>query len=141
MPIKVRIPTPLQKLTQNQGEVEVVGSSIKEALADLEKRYPGIKERLYDEKGGLRRFINFYVNEEDIRRATGSLGQHVDPLAGQGRRRARRVRRGALVHGALAIHVGPQPADLRGLADERAEIRACLADLEAVNAGSDPRLP
>jgi molybdopterin synthase sulfur carrier subunit len=67
MSIKVRIPTPLQKLTQNQGEVEVVGSSVKEALADLEKRYPGIKERLYDEKGGLRRFINFYVNEEDIR--------------------------------------------------------------------------
>jgi len=67
MPIKVRIPTPLQKLTQNQGEVEVVGKSVKEALADLEKRYPGIKERLYDEKGGLRRFINFYVNEEDIR--------------------------------------------------------------------------
>ena len=67
MPIKIRIPTPLQKLTQNQGEVEVVGKSVKEALADLEKRYPGIKERLYDEKGGLRRFINFYVNEEDIR--------------------------------------------------------------------------
>ncbi len=67
MSIKVRIPTPLQKLTQNQGEVEVTGSSVKEALADLEKRYPGIKDRLYDEKGSLRRFINFYVNEEDIR--------------------------------------------------------------------------
>ena len=67
MPIKVRVPTPLQKLTQNQGEVEVVGKSVKEALADLEKRYPGIKDRLYDEKGSLRRFINFYVNEEDIR--------------------------------------------------------------------------
>jgi len=67
MPIKVRIPTPLQKLTQNQGEVEVTGTSVKEALADLEKRYPGIKDRLYDEKGSLRRFINFYVNEEDIR--------------------------------------------------------------------------
>jgi len=67
MSIKVRIPTPLQKLTQNQGEVEVAGTSVKEALADLEKRYPGIKERLYDEKGSLRRFINFYVNEEDIR--------------------------------------------------------------------------
>jgi sulfur-carrier protein len=67
MAIKVRVPTPLQKLTQNQGEVEVTGTSVKEVLADLEKRYPGIKERLYDEKGSLRRFINFYVNEEDIR--------------------------------------------------------------------------
>ena len=58
MPIKVRVPTP-PNLTQNQGEVEVAGTSVKEALADLEKRYPGIKERLYDEKGSLRRFINF----------------------------------------------------------------------------------
>lgn len=67
MSIKVRIPTPLQKLTQNQGEVEVAGNTIKSALADLEKKYPGMKERLYDEKGALRRFINFYVNDEDIR--------------------------------------------------------------------------
>lgn len=67
MPIKVRIPTPLQKLTQNQGEVEVAGATIKEVLANLEKQYPGMKERLYDDKGVLRRFINFYVNDEDIR--------------------------------------------------------------------------
>ncbi len=67
MAIKVRIPTPLQKLTQNQGEVEVAGSNVKEALADLNKKYAGIHERLYDDKGGLRRFINFYVNDEDIR--------------------------------------------------------------------------
>lgn len=67
MSIKVRIPTPLQKLTANKSEVEVSGSDVKSALADLEKNFPGIKERLYDEKGTLRRFINFYVNEEDIR--------------------------------------------------------------------------
>ncbi|MBL7684798.1 MAG: MoaD/ThiS family protein [Deltaproteobacteria bacterium] len=67
MSIKVRIPTPLQKLTQNQGEVEIAGASVKEVLANLEASFPGIKDRLYDEKGGLRRFINFYVNDEDIR--------------------------------------------------------------------------
>jgi len=67
MAIKVRIPTPLQKLTQNQGEVDVAGASVKDVLANLEKQFPGMKERLYDEKGGLRRFINFYVNDEDIR--------------------------------------------------------------------------
>lgn len=67
MAIKVRIPTPLQKLTQNQAEVEVDGNSVQAALAALESQFPGIKERLYDEKGALRRFINFYVNEEDIR--------------------------------------------------------------------------
>lgn len=67
MAIKVRIPTPLQKLTANQAEVEVNGGDVRSALADLEKNFPGIKERLYDDKGSLRRFINFYVNEEDIR--------------------------------------------------------------------------
>lgn len=67
MSIKVRIPTPLQKLTENQAEVEVEGSDVKSVLANLETKYPGMKERLYDEKGSLRRFINFYVNEEDIR--------------------------------------------------------------------------
>lgn len=65
--IKIRIPTPLQKLTKNQGEVSAKGATIKEVLTDLEKQYPGVKERLYDEKGALRRFINFYVNNEDIR--------------------------------------------------------------------------
>lgn len=67
MAVKVRIPTPLQKMTNNQPEVEAEGSSIKAILADLEKQFPGIKERLYDEQGNLRRFINFYVNNEDIR--------------------------------------------------------------------------
>lgn len=67
MSIKVRIPTPLQKLTENQAEVEVDGSDVKTALANLDKKYPGMKDRLYDDKGILRRFINFYVNEEDIR--------------------------------------------------------------------------
>jgi len=67
MAIKVRIPTPLQKLTNNKAEVEASGSNIIELIDDLEKNFPGIKERLCDEKGALRRFINIYVNEEDIR--------------------------------------------------------------------------
>ena len=67
MSIQVRIPTPLQKLTQSKSEVSAQGKSVKEILASLEKQYPGFKERLYDEKGSLRRFINFYVNNEDIR--------------------------------------------------------------------------
>ena len=67
MPIKVRIPTPLQKLTGSQAEVAAKGATLKEILTDLERQYPGMKERLYDEKGNLRRFINFYVNNEDVR--------------------------------------------------------------------------
>jgi len=67
MPIKVRIPTPLRKLTNNEELVEVNAPTIGEAIAELQSRYPGIGERLMDEKGEVRRFVNVYVNEEDIR--------------------------------------------------------------------------
>ena len=67
MAVKVRIPTPLQKLTNNQGDVQCEANNINEMLADLEKNHPGIKERLCDAEGKLRRFVNVYVNEEDIR--------------------------------------------------------------------------
>lgn len=65
--VKVRIPAPLQKLTQNKQEVEADAENIKELVIDLEKQFPGIKARLLDESGKIRRFINFYVNDEDIR--------------------------------------------------------------------------
>ncbi len=64
---KVRIPTPLQGLTQNLGMVEGQGGTVKEILSNLEGRYPGFRERLYDDSGTLRRFVNIYVNDEDIR--------------------------------------------------------------------------
>jgi molybdopterin synthase sulfur carrier subunit len=67
MSVTVLIPTPLQKLTQNQATVECNGSSITELLDSLEENCPGIKDRLCDEQGELRRFVNFYVNNEDIR--------------------------------------------------------------------------
>ena len=67
MQATVRVPTPLQKLTQNKVEVKVSGASIKELIEDMEKKFPGIKERIYDETGKIRRFINIYVNEEDVR--------------------------------------------------------------------------
>lgn len=67
MAIMVRIPTPLRKLTGEKGEIEAAGSNISELIEDIENRYPGLKERIYDETGEIRRFINIYVNEEDIR--------------------------------------------------------------------------
>jgi molybdopterin synthase sulfur carrier subunit len=67
MPAKVRIPTPLRKLTNNEEVVEVSASTIGGAISELQSRYPGIKERLVDETGAVRRFVNVYVNEEDIR--------------------------------------------------------------------------
>lgn len=67
MPTKVRIPTPLRKLTNDQEIVEVTAATIGDAITELQSRYPGIQERLVDEKGEVRRFVNVYVNEEDIR--------------------------------------------------------------------------
>lgn len=67
MPVKVRIPTPLQKLTKDQAEVAVAAKNVKELLDALERQYPGIKGRLCDETGRVRRFVNIYLNEEDIR--------------------------------------------------------------------------
>jgi molybdopterin synthase sulfur carrier subunit len=65
--IKVRIPTPLRPLTKGQGEVEVAAASIVDLIDTLNAAHPGIKARLCDETGELRRFVNIYVNEEDIR--------------------------------------------------------------------------
>ncbi|NOZ63863.1 MAG: MoaD family protein [Caldiserica bacterium] len=67
MGVRVRIPVPLQKLTGNQTEVECEGKDIRDLIENLDKKYPGIKERLCEENGSLRRFINFFVNEQDIR--------------------------------------------------------------------------
>lgn len=67
MSIKIRIPTPLQTITKNQAEVSANGKTVKEILTVLSSEYNGLKERLYDDKGQLRRFINFYVNDEDVR--------------------------------------------------------------------------
>ncbi len=67
MAVKVKIPTPLQKFTNNEKEVESTGSNLAELFDSLESSYPGIKGRLYKEEGQLNRFLNFFVNDEDIR--------------------------------------------------------------------------
>jgi molybdopterin synthase sulfur carrier subunit len=65
--IKVRIPTPLRPLTKGQGEVQAQAATISEMIETLNSNHPGIKDRLCDATGELRRFVNIYVNEEDIR--------------------------------------------------------------------------
>jgi len=67
MSVSVRIPTPLRKLTENQEVVDGQGDTIREILDNLEKNYPGMKERVCDEQGSVRRFVNIFVNDEDIR--------------------------------------------------------------------------
>ena len=69
--IKVRIPTPLRPMTGGKNEVEIAGSSVAEIIENLGAAHPGVKERICDEQGEVRRFINIYVNEEDIRFLTG----------------------------------------------------------------------
>ncbi len=67
MGVTVRVPTPLQKLTRDQDRVSAEGSDIREVISDLDRQYPGIRERLYGEDGKIRRFINIFLNDEDIR--------------------------------------------------------------------------
>ncbi len=67
MAIKVRIPTPLRKYTNNAAEVSASGATIKEILSDLDKNHPGLKERICDENGKIRKFVNIFLNDEDIR--------------------------------------------------------------------------
>ncbi|MEI8257857.1 MAG: MoaD/ThiS family protein [Deltaproteobacteria bacterium] len=66
MAISVRIPTPLRSLTQGKDEVQADGGNVGEVIAHLETQFPGLRDRLLDEKG-VRRFINLYVNDEDVR--------------------------------------------------------------------------
>jgi len=67
MSTPVRIPTPLRKLTKNQEVVDAEGATIRDLINDLEKSYPGLKERICDEQDNIRRFVNVFVNNEDIR--------------------------------------------------------------------------
>lgn len=63
----VKIPTILRRHAGNRPAVEVEGATVRELLSDLERRYPGISGNILDEGGGLRRFVNLYVNDEDVR--------------------------------------------------------------------------
>jgi sulfur-carrier protein len=67
MAITVRIPTPLRKYTDGKDAVVVQGATVAAVLDELEKAHPGIKARICDESGALRRFVNIYYRDEDIR--------------------------------------------------------------------------
>lgn len=67
MAVLVRIPTPLQRVTNGEKEIAVAGGTVERIIGELETKYPGFRERLIDDGGELRRFVNIYVDEEDIR--------------------------------------------------------------------------
>jgi sulfur-carrier protein len=71
MAVKVRVPGPLRRLTAGESVVEVDGATVAEALDALEAKYPGFRERIYDQDGKLRQFVNIYKNDEDIRFGSG----------------------------------------------------------------------
>jgi len=73
MSVTVRIPTPLRKLTGGSDEVSIEGANVGEIIENLEAAHPGLKERLCDDAGEIRRFVNVYVNDEDVR-FMGGLG-------------------------------------------------------------------
>ena len=72
MSIKVRVPTPLRTLTGGQSDVTADGDTVTTAISDLEARFPGMAGRIYDESGEVRRFVNLFVNGEDIRFLNGT---------------------------------------------------------------------
>ena len=67
MSVLIRIPTPLRRLTAGQDKVDAEGSTLLEVITYLEEHFPGMRERLCDDSGGLRNFVNVYVNGEDVR--------------------------------------------------------------------------
>ena len=72
MAVTVQIPTPLRKLTDNQAEVDIQAGTIGELVEGLEEAHNGIKEKLVDENGEIRRYVNVYLNDEDIRFLDGA---------------------------------------------------------------------
>lgn len=71
MPVNVRIPTPLRKLTQDKDVVQAAPGTVAGVIDDLNRQFPGLRDRLCDESGELRRFVNIYLNDQDIRFAQG----------------------------------------------------------------------
>ena len=71
MSVTVRIPTMLRNLTDGQETVQAQGATVAAVIADIQARYPGLKARLCDDKGVLRRFVNLFLNSEDIRFQNG----------------------------------------------------------------------
>jgi len=72
MAVLVRIPTPLRTLTKGVAEIEGTADTVGDLIDDLERQYPGLRERLLENGGAVRRFINIYVNQEDIRFLQGA---------------------------------------------------------------------
>ncbi len=109
MPVRVRIPTPLRKHTGERAEVTAEGTTIKEVFEDLDRQFPGFQKALYEEDRTLKRFINVYLNDEDIRYIggettpvkTGNTVSIVPAIAGGSALRGASLLERAALHGVL----------------------------------------
>ena len=72
MSVTIRIPTPLRKFTGGKAEVAAEGGTVREVFEDVEKQFGGLNEKIFDDGGEIRRFINVFVNGEDIRHGDGA---------------------------------------------------------------------
>ena len=77
MSVTIQIPTPLRRFTSDQGEIEVEGATVGEAMKDLVRRHPALERHLYADDGALRSFVNLFLNDEDVRH----LGREATPMA------------------------------------------------------------
>src|SRR5437879_12433584 len=71
MAVHVRIPTPLRRITNGERVIEVNGGNLAQALEDLDRRFPGFRAKIMDDRGELLQFVNIFVNEKDIRFLSG----------------------------------------------------------------------
>src|SRR5258708_11963031 len=71
MPVKIVIPTPMQRYAGNQEEIETTGSTVDEALSHLSQQFPDLRKHLFSDEGKLRNYVNVYVNDDDSRYLDG----------------------------------------------------------------------
>ena len=145
MPVTVRIPTPLRAVTKGNADVQAKGDTVDDLIGDLERQFPGLRDRLVDETGELRRFVNIYVNQEDIRFLREP--RHAPEGRRRGRDRARHRRRPLSPRPHLrarpGVHrVGHPRDDPRGEPARRRQPRPGHAELPAAagaRRGGPPR--
>ena len=78
MPVTVRIPTPLRPLSHGRDSLQLAGATARQVLESLERECPGMRSRICDERGEMRRFVNLFLNEEDVRQLNGLDSPVVD---------------------------------------------------------------
>lgn len=137
MSVKVRIPTILRTYTGGQSEVPAEGATLSEVIASLEQNHPGIGARVLDDQGKLRRFVNVYVNDDDVRFEGGLDAVTPDGAGCLDHSCRRRMADGGTTRAAVAV----RPHGIHAMALSTANGGGHSAWLSAVQLGKSPQLP